>query len=111
MPIPFSASYAWMRPSRSLAPLKYALEELRRDCIERRVWKLAMPSVGTPSSSSFEFTMVCPSGSCRERFRRYTPVKMTRNPQSRDMVLTASVVLNPLKRMKEAQRVAVVKVT
>jgi hypothetical protein len=55
--------------------------------------------------------MECPSGSWRERFRRYTPVKMMRNPQSSEMVLTASVVLNPLKRMKEAQRVAVVKVT
>jgi hypothetical protein len=36
---------------------------------------------------------------------------MTRNPQSREIVLTASVVLKPLKRMKEAHRVAVVKVT
>ena len=38
-------------------------------------------------------------------------MKIMRNPQSRDIVLTASVVLNPLKRMNEAQRVAVVKVT
>jgi hypothetical protein len=36
---------------------------------------------------------------------------MMRNPQRSDIVLTASVVLNPLNRMKEAQRVAVVKVT
>jgi hypothetical protein len=38
-------------------------------------------------------------------------VKVTRKPQRREMVLMASVVLKPLKRMKEAQRVAVVKVT
>ena len=36
---------------------------------------------------------------------------MTRNPLIRERVLTASVVLKPLKRMKEAQSVAVVKVT
>jgi hypothetical protein len=36
---------------------------------------------------------------------------MIRNPQSKEMVLTASVVLNPWKRMKEAHSVAVVKVT
>jgi hypothetical protein len=36
---------------------------------------------------------------------------VTRNPQRRDSVLTTSVVLKPLKRMKEAHRVAVVKVT
>jgi len=36
---------------------------------------------------------------------------MTRKPHNRDMVLIAEVVLNPLKRMKDAQRVAVVKVT
>lgn len=79
--------------------------------MDRRVWKLAIPSVGTPSSSSLEWDRLCPSGSCRERFRRYTPVKMMRKPQSREMVLTASVVLNPWNRIKEAQSVAVVKVT
>jgi hypothetical protein len=52
-----------------------------------------------------------PFGSRRLRFRRYTPVKVKRKPQIRDMVLTVSVVLKPLKSMKEAQRVAVVKVT
>lgn len=34
-----------------------------------------------------------------------------RKPQRREMVLTGSVVLKPWKRMKEAHRVAVVKVT
>jgi hypothetical protein len=52
-----------------------------------------------------------PSGSSRERFRRYTPEKMMRKPQRSEMVLTAEVVLNPWKRRKEAMRVQVVKVT
>ena len=38
-------------------------------------------------------------------------MKMTRKPHKSDMVFTASVVLKPLKRMKEAQSVQVVKVT
>jgi hypothetical protein len=36
---------------------------------------------------------------------------MMRKPHRREMVFTGSVVLKPLKRMKEAQSVAVVKVT
>jgi hypothetical protein len=36
---------------------------------------------------------------------------VTRKPQISDNVLTVSLVLKPLKRMNEAQRVAVVKVT
>jgi hypothetical protein len=36
---------------------------------------------------------------------------MTRKPERREMVLTASVVLKPPKRMKDATRVAVVNVT
>lgn len=36
---------------------------------------------------------------------------VTRKPAMRDMLLIGSLVLVPLKRMKEAQRVAVVKVT
>ena len=36
---------------------------------------------------------------------------MTKNPQRREIVFIAEVVLKPLKRMKEAHRVAVVKVT
>lgn len=97
--------------------MKAMLDELRRcgswllrACIDRRVWNPAIPSVGTPSSSNFELSS-CPSGSCREMFKRYTPEKIIRKPQSSEMVLTASVVLNPLNRMKEAQRVAVVNVT
>lgn len=38
-------------------------------------------------------------------------MKMTRKPLIKEMVFTLSEVLKPLKRMKEAQRVAVVKVT
>jgi hypothetical protein len=38
-------------------------------------------------------------------------VKVTRKPQIKDRVLTGSVVLKPLNRMKEAQSVAVVNVT
>lgn len=38
-------------------------------------------------------------------------MKMTRNPQSREMVLTASVVLKPPNRTNDAVMVAVVKVT
>ena len=52
-----------------------------------------------------------PLGSIRERFRRYTPVKVTKKPQRRESVVTVSVVLNPLNRIKEAHSVAVVKVT
>jgi hypothetical protein len=52
-----------------------------------------------------------PWGSVREKFSRYTPENMTKNPQRREIVFMAEVVLNPLKSMKEAHRVAVVKVT
>ena len=38
-------------------------------------------------------------------------MKIVRKPQRREMVLMASVVLKPRKRMKEARRVKVVKVT
>lgn len=38
-------------------------------------------------------------------------MKVTKNPQSKESVLTGSLVLNPVKRINEAQRVAVVKVT
>ena len=38
-------------------------------------------------------------------------MKIVRKPQRREMVLMASVVLKPRKRMKEAIRVKVVKVT
>ena len=38
-------------------------------------------------------------------------MNVTRKPQRRERVFVTSVVLKPLKRMKEAQRVAVVKVT
>ena len=38
-------------------------------------------------------------------------MKVTRKPQMRESVLTASVVLKPLKRINEAQSVAVVNVT
>lgn len=52
-----------------------------------------------------------PLGSRRERLSRYTPVNVTKKPQSSERVLTGSLVLKPEKRMKEAQRVAVVNVT
>ena len=54
---------------------------------------------------------LAPLGSVRERLRRYTPVKMIRKPQRREIVFTGSLVLKPRKRTKEATRVAVVKVT
>lgn len=38
-------------------------------------------------------------------------MKVTKKPHNSESVLTGSVVLKPLKRMKDAQRVAVVKVT
>lgn len=62
-------------------------------------------SVERPASA------LIPCGSARERFRRYTPVNVMRKPHNSDRVLTVSVVLKPENRMKEAQRVAVVKVT
>jgi len=52
-----------------------------------------------------------PSGSSLDRLRRYTPVKMMRKPQRSEIVLIASVVLKPWKRMKEASSVKVVNVT
>lgn len=68
-------------------------------------------SVPVASAPPCPFTRSMPVGSVRERFSRYTPVKVTRKPHISDSVLTGSVVLNPLKRIEEAQRVAVVKVT
>jgi len=68
------------------------------------------PSVGAPPSIR-PCSRLRPSGSFSERLRRKTPEKMTRNPQRRETVLTLLVVLKPLKRMKEARRTAVVKVT
>lgn len=56
-------------------------------------------------------TRWCPFGSDLERLSKYTPVKVTKKPQIREIVLTVSVVLKPPKRMNEAQRVAVVNVT
>lgn len=38
-------------------------------------------------------------------------MNVVRNPQIKESVFVGSVVLNPLKRIKEAQRVAVVNVT
>ena len=38
-------------------------------------------------------------------------MKITENPHSKEMVLTAPVVLNPWKRIAEAMMVAVVKKT
>ena len=38
-------------------------------------------------------------------------MKMTMKPESREIVLTASVVLKPENRIKDAIKVAVVKVT
>lgn len=67
-------------------------------------------SVAIPSGRS-PAAIFRPSGSVRERLRRYTPVNMTRKPLIREMVFTLSVVLNPLNRMNEAHSVAVVKVT
>jgi hypothetical protein len=52
-----------------------------------------------------------PLGSSRERLSKYTPEKMMRKPQRREMVFTADVVLKPWKRRKDATRVQVVKVT
>lgn len=68
-------------------------------------------SVGVASYPPRPAMSFWPFGSPRERFRRYTPVKVTRKPQSSDSVLTGSVVLKPLNKMNEAQRVAVVNVT
>jgi hypothetical protein len=52
-----------------------------------------------------------PLGSSRERLSKYTPEKMMRKPQRREIVFTADVVLKPWKRRKDATRVQVVKVT
>lgn len=46
-----------------------------------------------------------------DTFKRYTPIKMIENPQRRETVFVASVVLNPWKRIAEATMVEVVKNT
>lgn len=69
-----------------------------------------IPSVGIPFST-LPYNNLCPSGSCSERFSKYTPENMIKKPQRREIVLTLSVVLNPWKSMKEAVRTAVVNVT
>jgi hypothetical protein len=69
------------------------------------IMSVAMPSVPCPLS------ILCPLGSSLDRFSKYTPVKMVRKPQRREIVLTALVVLKPPNRINEAQSVAVVNVT
>lgn len=76
-----------------------------------RVWICEIMSVPTESSPPRPEIILKPLGSLRDKFRRYTPVKVTRKPQRRESVLIGSVVLKPLYRMNEAQSVAVVKVT
>lgn len=112
-PAACSKSYARMRPSLSECPrLPTLIREpvLRLACILRRVWILEIISVPV-TSVPCPASILVPLGSRRERFNRYTPVKVTRKPHSKERVLTVSVVLKPENRMKEAQRVAVVKVT
>jgi hypothetical protein len=90
---------------------------LCRACMLRLVPNAVNESVGMASSKPWcrppegAPANVCPSGSSRERFKRYTPEKMTRKPQRREIVFTGSEVLKPLKRMNEAHRVNVVNVT
>ena len=69
-----------------------------------------MASEGGPSVKR-EPNALLPLGSSRERFKRYTPEKMMRKPHNSDNVFTASVVLKPLNRMRDAKMVAVVKKT
>ena len=52
-----------------------------------------------------------PSRSLPLKLSRYTPVNIVRKPPSSDMEVTSSVTLNPLKRINDAVRTAVVKVT
>lgn len=72
----------------------------------RRVGKPLMASEGIPSESA-----LLPFVSPRLRFRRYTPEKMIKKPQSSEIVFTADVVLKPWKSRQDAMRVNVVKVT
>lgn len=62
------------------------------------------PSNREPSAGSAQ-------GSSRDRLRRYTPEKIIRKPQRREIVLTADVVLKPWNKRHEATSVQVVKVT
>ena len=62
-----------------------------------------IPSVGRISRGSV--------GSRFEILINHTPRKIVMKPHRRDIVLMASVVLKPWKRMKEARRTAVVKET
>lgn len=53
----------------------------------------------------------CGGSGLRLMLSKKTPMKMMRKPQRSEMVLTASVVLKPWKRMADAVMVAVVKKT
>ena len=76
----------------------------------RRVGKPDMASEGMPSVFALP-ELLMPLGSSRERLRRYTPEKMMRKPQRREIVFTAEVVLKPWNKRKDATSVHVVKVT
>jgi hypothetical protein len=98
--LPFPCRYGLLNPE----------SVLLRACMLLRVGKPEMPSVGGASEKRLPKVFL-PSGSSRERFRRYTPEKMMRKPQSNDIVFTGDVVLKPWNRRKDAIRVQVVNVT
>lgn len=83
---------------------------LLRACMLLRVVNPDRPSVGGASIKWLP-NALRPSGSSRERFRRYTPENMMRKPHRSEIVLTADVVLKPWKRRNDAMRVQVVNVT
>jgi len=100
-PVFSSSSYARMRPSLSpdlpypaLPMLILWGSKLLRACILLLVCIPDNISVGMPSREA-PFIILWPSESPREILRRYTPVKITKNPLRRDIVLTASTVLKP----------------
>lgn len=70
-----------------------------------------LETISVPMASARRDIILVPFGSPRLRLSRYTPVNVTRKPDRRERVFVTSVVLKPLKRMKDAQSVAVVNVT
>ena len=77
------------------------------DCILYLVWIAERPSVGRASPPPSRR----PSGSFLDRSSKNTPKKMMMKPHISEIVLTGFVVLKPWKRIKDATRTAVVKVT
>jgi hypothetical protein len=104
----------WARYNEPVRPWRAPSPSVAAPChpsCDRRPWRLSRGFIRPPSSAEW-----CPfwwSGGSgwRERFKMWTPRKVTANPESREIVLVASVVLKPWNKIKDATTVAVEKPT